>query len=53
MGRDEGILGKVVDSARKTEQAEASGNRADQKAAEASYDDMVEAASDAGLLDDD
>jgi len=53
MGRDERILGKVVDSARKAEQAEASGNQADRKAAEASYDDMVEAAREAGLLDDD
>lgn len=52
MARDEEILRKVADSARKIEQAGASGNRADQKAAEASYDDMVQAATDAGLLDD-
>lgn len=50
---DEDIPGKVADSAQKIAAAEASGNKADQKAAEASYDDMVQAAKAAGLLDDD
>lgn len=53
MARDEEIARKIGDSARKIVQAEASGNLADQKAAEASYDDMVQAAGEAGLLDDD
>lgn len=50
---DEDIPGKIADSAQKIAQAEASGNLADQKAAEASHDDMVQAAEAAGLLDDD
>lgn len=50
---DEGILAKVADSAEKISRAAASGNQADQKAAEASYDDMVQDAKAAGLLDDD
>lgn len=51
--KDDDIAGKVGDSARKTEAAEKSGNKADKKAAEASYDDMKAAAKAAGLLDED
>jgi hypothetical protein len=53
MGRDERIARMVGDAAEKTTQAAASGNKADQKAAEASYDAMKAAAIAAGLLDDD
>lgn len=53
MARDEDIARMVGDAAEKTTQAAASGNLADQKAAEASYDDMKQKAIEAGLLDPD
>ena len=51
--RDEGILRKIGDTARKKGQAAESGNKADEKAAWAAHDDMMQAAREAGLLDDD
>lgn len=45
------MAGKVADSARKQHQADASGNFADQKAADAAYDEMIAEARRQGLLD--